>query len=73
MSAPRLPWDLEGWSEIAAFLDVSERTAIRYAQEPDPLPVHRFGRGVRARREELSAWAARRLQRPTESACHKMA
>lgn len=47
---------LETWSQIAAYFDVSERTARRWAAQ-DGLPVHREG-VVWARKPDLDRWWA---------------
>lgn len=47
-----------GWDEIAAYLDVSERTAQR--MEIEGLPVWRDGRFVGASIYEIDAWMGRR-------------
>ncbi len=46
---------LSGWAEIAAALDVSEKTAARLARDSD-LPVFRIGARVLLRRAALTAW-----------------
>lgn len=49
-----LPWDLQGWEEIARALKCSTVTARAY--ENDGMPVRRFRGRVVARYEELEAW-----------------
>jgi len=48
---------LKGWRRIAAHLDVSERTAKRWASESPPLPVERTHTGrVEADPASIDAW-----------------
>lgn len=53
-------WDLFGWGEIAAFLDVSERTARRWGAVG--LPAYRVRGSVRARSEDVVAWLEARAR-----------
>src|ERR1044072_7539822 len=59
---------LDGWKQIAAYLDMSERTVRRW-QQTEALPVHRHlhqQRGtVWAYREELDEWQRQRQSSPT--------
>lgn len=54
--------DLDGWTEIATYLRVSEDSAQEWAKLPvDPLPIlkHRLTRKVSAHRSALDAWLSR--------------
>ncbi len=48
---------LDGWKAIAAYVDVSEPTARRYARQ-HRLPVQRMGHRVTASRAAIDAWRA---------------
>lgn len=50
--------DLNGWKEIAAFLRVERRTAMRWAAE-EGMPVTYFRRSVSASADDLNAWKSR--------------
>jgi hypothetical protein len=56
---------LSSWKEIAAYLDCDVRTAHRWEKEYG-LPVHRLGKGSRARvfayEHELEAWLRRKSE-----------
>lgn len=69
MAARANGYTVRGWKAIADFIDVeATSTAKRYELRPDdanPLPVVRFGGGVRARPEDLAAWCEREAQRNT--------
>ncbi len=55
---------LDAWKNIAHYLNVTVRTAQRWANErPNPLPVHR-GRTVAARKSELDSWLAAKQTKP---------
>jgi hypothetical protein len=56
----RAPFDTCGWKEIAAYLNVDERTAQRW--QADGLPTHDFQGSVVALRSELRAWQAARMK-----------
>jgi excisionase family DNA binding protein len=49
--------------EVAAMLQVSEKTISRWSLEDPSMPVLRRGRVVRFPREQLLAWLERRASR----------
>jgi hypothetical protein len=57
---------LDGWKEIAKFLDIKDRTARNWERDRD-LPVHRFTDSDKSRvwanRDELTIWRAERDSR----------
>lgn len=55
MAGEALPFDLNGWAQIADALNVDERTARKYEREQG-LPVKRVLGQVRANTDELRAW-----------------
>ncbi|MBK5294630.1 MAG: hypothetical protein JJE04_23480 [Acidobacteriia bacterium] len=66
--AEKIGRELTSWKEIAAFLDVSVRTAQRYEVELG-LPVRRLtgekGRAVAANVDDLAAWKRKHVATPT--------
>ncbi len=55
-----LKWDLWGWKQIAAALNVGTTTAQTWALiTDDPLPVDKFHGQVVAQASEVEAWAER--------------
>lgn len=58
--------------QVAAMLQVDERTVLRWAQQDASIPVTRLGRVIRFEREPLLRWLARKRHRsaqgPTQSA-----
>jgi hypothetical protein len=64
----RIPgYDLEGWKEIAAHMQTSERAARSYVSRGLPVRTSSTGR-VYAQRAEIDAWSTRQVERAKENA-----
>lgn len=60
----KLPFDVDGWDEIAAALKMSVSAARRLAvRDEDPLPVKTLHGRVRAKKVDLEAWYEREHER----------
>ena len=62
VASPGMSPELAGLAELVELLDVSKRTAQKYAAKPDfPEPVDRLASGPVWRRAEVEAWAKANL------------
>ncbi len=63
-----LPWDIEGWDNVAPVVGLSVRAAQEAVHEDPPIPVYLYGGRIKALTSELETWAGERMRRNQKKA-----